>query len=66
MKIIACIQVRMNSSRLKNKALKNIFNKTSLEWVIESTRKSKYVDEIVIATTNDKNIQYKFFIFPPK
>ncbi len=55
MKIIACIQVRMNSSRLKNKALKNIFNKTSLEWVIESTRKSKYVDEIVIATTKDKS-----------
>jgi len=54
MKIVASIQVRMNSSRLKGKALKKICGKTSLEWVIESVKKSKYVDDLIVATTVDK------------
>jgi spore coat polysaccharide biosynthesis protein SpsF len=54
MKIVASIQVRMNSSRLKGKALKKICGKTSLEWVIESVKKSKYVDDFIVATTVDK------------
>ena len=55
MKIVACIQVRMNSSRLSKKALKKIYGKTSIEWVIESTKRLKYIDEIVIATTKDNS-----------
>jgi N,N'-diacetyllegionaminate synthase len=54
MKIIACIQVRMDSSRLKGKALMNIAGKPSIQWLIDSVMKSRALDGFVIATTTDK------------
>ena len=55
MKVIACVQVRLNSKRLKNKALKNIHDRTSLEWVLKSIKSSKIVDDIIIATTKNES-----------
>ena len=55
MKVIACIQVRLNSKRLKNKALKKIYDRTSLEWVIKSIKSSHLVDDLIVATTTDES-----------
>ncbi|MCI8949010.1 MAG: NTP transferase domain-containing protein [Lachnospiraceae bacterium] len=51
MKFLAIIQARCGSSRLPSKVLKDLCGKTILERVIERVRKSKYVDEVVVATT---------------
>ena len=59
MKITASIQARMSSERLPGKVLKNIYGKPILEWQIERIRKSKLIDEIIVATSenvNDKSI----------
>ena len=55
MKVIASVQVRLNSKRLKNKALKNIHDRTSLEWVIKSIESSELVDDLIVATTSDES-----------
>lgn len=52
MKIIAIIQARMGSTRLPGKVLINIQGKTILNHVIDRVKQSKYIDEIIIATTN--------------
>lgn len=54
LKIIAIIQCRMTSSRLPAKAMLDLGGKTLLERVIECTKKSKFLDEIWVATSNDK------------
>ena len=41
----------MGSTRLPNKSLMDIDGKTALEFMIDRVRKSKLVDDIVIATT---------------
>ena len=51
MKIVASIQIRMGSSRLPGKALKEIAGKSLLEWQIERLKRSLLIDEIVVATT---------------
>lgn len=51
MKFLVIIQARCGSSRLPGKVLKNLCGKTALERVIERVQRSKYVDEIVVATT---------------
>ncbi|OEF98877.1 acylneuraminate cytidylyltransferase [Vulcanibacillus modesticaldus] len=51
MKIVAIIQARMNSTRLPGKVLKSVLNKPLLEYQIERIKRSKLLDEIVIATT---------------
>lgn len=58
MKIGAIIQARTSSTRLPEKVLKNLpFDSdiTVLEQVIRRLKKSKKLDEIIIATTIDKN-----------
>ncbi|MGL5099740.1 MAG: cytidylyltransferase domain-containing protein, partial [Fusobacteriaceae bacterium] len=63
MKIVCVIQARSTSSRLPNKVLLKLpygENKIVLEQVIDRVRKSKKIDEIVIATTvneSDNQIQ---------
>jgi len=52
--IVAIIQARMNSSRLPGKVLMDIVGKTSLERMIERIKKSKLINEIIIATTQNK------------
>lgn len=51
MKFLAIIQARCGSSRLPSKVLKDLCGKTALECVIERVKKSKYVDEVIVATT---------------
>lgn len=51
MKIGAIIQARMGSTRLPGKVMKEIKGKTVLSHVIERVRKSRLIDEIIIATT---------------
>ena len=52
--MIGCIvQARMSSTRLPNKVLMKIDNNnTILDFVINQLKSSKYLDEIIIATTN--------------
>lgn len=55
MKIGAIIQARMGSTRLPEKVMKNLLGKTILEHVVERVKQSKYIDEIIIATTTNDN-----------
>ncbi|QIB27498.1 cytidylyltransferase domain-containing protein [Caloranaerobacter azorensis] len=50
-KVVAIIQARMGSTRLPGKVMKDLFGKTVLAHVVERVKRSKEVDEIVIATT---------------
>ena len=52
-KIVATIEARMTSSRLPGKVLLPLAGKPALERLIERLKRSKYVDEIVIATTTN-------------
>lgn len=54
MKNAVIMQARVNSSRLRAKVLKEIKGKTILEHDIERIKQSKYVDGIIIATTENK------------
>lgn len=50
-KIVATIEARMTSSRLPGKVLLDLSGKPALEQMIQRIRKSRKVDEIVVATT---------------
>lgn len=54
MKYLAIIQARCGSSRLPSKVLKDLCGKTALQRVIERVEKSKLIDEVVVATTCNK------------
>lgn len=51
--VVAFIVARLSSSRLPKKQLKNIGDKRIIDWTIENVKKSKFVNRIVIATTNE-------------
>lgn len=53
--ITAIIQARMGSTRLPSKVLKILGGKSVLEQVYDRVKKSKYIDEIFVATTIDNN-----------
>ena len=58
--MICIIQARMSSLRLPNKVLIKIYNKTMLERVINSIKKSKKITKIIVATSilkSDDKIQ---------
>lgn len=55
MKIISIIQARMGSSRLEGKVLMKIGEKRVIDHVLDRVSKSKYIDEIVVATSIDEN-----------
>jgi spore coat polysaccharide biosynthesis protein SpsF len=50
-KIVSTIEARFASSRLPGKTLLKICGKPTLELIIERLKKSKFIDEIAIATT---------------
>lgn len=50
-KVVAIIQVRMESTRLPGKALMILGNKPCLQHVIDRVRLSEKIDQVVIATT---------------
>ncbi|MEM4326257.1 MAG: glycosyltransferase family protein [Candidatus Pacearchaeota archaeon] len=54
MKIVATICVRMGSSRLYGKVLRKILGKPLLFYLVERVKLSKNIDEIVIATSINK------------
>ncbi|MGN0345159.1 MAG: cytidylyltransferase domain-containing protein [Lachnospiraceae bacterium] len=54
MKYLAIIQARCGSSRLPSKVLKDLCGKTALQRVVERVQQSKYVDEVMVATTLNK------------
>ena len=54
MKVVAIIQARMGSSRLSGKVLKPLSDSTVLEFLISRLSKSTTIDEIIIATTVEK------------
>jgi glutamate-1-semialdehyde 2,1-aminomutase len=55
MKIVAIIQARMGSTRLPNKVMRLINGMTMIEILLARLAKSKKIDQIVIATSTDKN-----------
>ena len=52
LKIVASIEARMGSSRLPGKVLKPVLGKPSLEWLIDRLGDSKYLNQIIVATTD--------------
>ncbi|MHA1416969.1 MAG: acylneuraminate cytidylyltransferase family protein [Candidatus Heimdallarchaeaceae archaeon] len=56
-RILAIIPARKGSKGIKNKNLQLIKNKTLIEWSIFHAKKSKYVDEIVLTTDDEKAIE---------
>lgn len=50
-KIAAIIAVRMDSKRLPKKAIADIEGYTAIERVVNNLRPSKYIDDIIIATS---------------
>ncbi|SNB45045.1 cytidylyltransferase domain-containing protein [Geobacter sp. DSM 9736] len=55
MKITALIQVRMKSERLPGKALLPVDGTPVIGHVVENLRESRYLDDIVICTTREKD-----------
>lgn len=53
-KVIACIIVRMKSTRLRKKALVALGDATMTEQLIRRLRTSKSINQIVICTSNNK------------
>jgi spore coat polysaccharide biosynthesis protein SpsF len=54
-KVVAIIQARMGASRLPGKVLLDIGGEPMLVRVVERTRRSKVVDEVVVATSLDQS-----------
>jgi spore coat polysaccharide biosynthesis protein SpsF len=52
MKTVAIIQARMGSTRLPGKMLKEIRGKPLVFYVLNQVKKSKLIDEIILATTD--------------
>ena len=50
----AIIQARMGSNRLPKKVLKKINGKPMLDYVINQTLSSKFIKNVIIATTLEK------------
>ena len=53
--MLAIIQARLSSNRLRGKVLKKINNKYLLERVFENVLKSKKVKKIIVATSSNQS-----------
>ena len=53
-KIVAIIEARMTSSRLPGKVVMPLAGKPAVGWIIERLKRSRYVDEVIVATTTNK------------
>lgn len=51
-KIVATIEARMSSSRLPGKVLMDLSGKPVLQHIVERLKRSRYIDEVVVATTD--------------
>jgi len=54
MKVVAIVQARMGSTRLKGKSLMKIGNYSLLEIVIRTVKRNTFVTDVIIATSNLK------------
>lgn len=54
MKILGIVQARLGSERLPQKVIKTILNQNMIFYTLNRLKKSKYIDEIVLATTIEK------------
>lgn len=54
MKVVAIVQVRMGATRLPRKMMVDIVGKPLLWHVINRVKRLKFIDEIIIATTTDR------------
>ena len=54
MKTIAIVQARVGSTRLPNKVMRKILGTPMIEILLKRLKKSKLVDQIVVATPVDK------------
>ena len=62
-KIVAIIQARLTSTRFPNKVLKKFKNNTILEIIIKRIKKSKLIDDIIVAIpNNNKNVRLKNYL----
>lgn len=52
--ILAIIPARGGSKRIKNKNIKNFFNKPIISYAIQEAIKSKIFDEVIVSTDSDK------------
>lgn len=50
---IAIIQARMGSTRLPGKVMKEVLGKPLIKYLLERVSKSKYIDKIILATTEN-------------
>jgi spore coat polysaccharide biosynthesis protein SpsF len=57
MNVIAITQARINSTRLPEKVLKILGDKTLLELHLKRIKKSKRINKIVVATTFENNVE---------
>ncbi len=51
MKAVGIIQARMGSSRLPGKTLLPLGNRTILTYLVERLKRSRTLDDVVVATT---------------
>lgn len=71
MKILCIVQARMGSERLPGKVIKPLLGKPMIIYTLDRLAKSKYIDEVVLATSKEEKEQplvevlqtagYKFF-----
>ena len=52
MRILGLLAARMGSSRLPGKVLKRLGDQTVLQWCIRRASRSRYIDQLVVATTH--------------
>lgn len=55
MNVLAIVQARMGSSRLPGKVLLKIIDKTVIEHVVARVLQSRLIDEVVVATSIERN-----------
>lgn len=51
--ILAILQARMSSARLPGKVLKSVLGRPMLAWQIDRIRRSKTIDQLVVATSEE-------------
>lgn len=54
MKVVAIIQARMSSERLTGKVIKNLGGKPMIVQIYERAKRSRFIDEVVVATSEEE------------
>lgn len=57
MKVLCIVQARMGSERLPQKVIKPILNQPMILYTLNRLKKSKYIDEIILATSQENQEQ---------